>query len=95
MGGNGVRTHVNYKGKIPSTGRKTFYPEEDRTHDAASSRTTSPKSYSGPFVGGGGNGGDGVSGGGVGGGDGLSGGRGGRAGHEEDENDSHDNNAIA
>ena len=49
--GNGVRTHVNSKGKIPSTGKKKFSPEEDRTHDAASSRTarpTLPKSYSHP-----------------------------------------------
>ena len=40
--GNGVRTHVNSKRKkIPSTGKK-ISPEEDRTHDAASSRTASP-----------------------------------------------------
>ena len=38
--GNGVRTHVNSKGKIPSTGKK-ISPEEDRTHDAAS-KTASP-----------------------------------------------------
>ena len=46
--GNGVRTHVHSQGQIPSTGR----PEEDRTHDAASSRTASRTryrlSYSGP-----------------------------------------------
>ena len=36
-GENGVRTHVNSKGKIPSTGKIL----EDRTHDAASSRTAS------------------------------------------------------
>ena len=47
---NGVGTHVNSKGKIPSTGK--FSPEEYRIHDAASSRTVSPThyqlSYSGP-----------------------------------------------
>ena len=46
--GNGVRTHVNSKGKILSTGSS----EVDRTHDAASGRTASPThcrlSYSGP-----------------------------------------------
>ena len=46
--GNGVRTHVNSKGKIPSTGGS----EEDRTCDTASRRTTRPThyqpSYSGP-----------------------------------------------
>ena len=36
--GNGVRTHVYSKGKIPST----RIPEEDRTHDAASGRAASP-----------------------------------------------------
>ena len=49
--GNGIRTHVNSKGKIPST-RNNFSSEEDRTQDAASSRTASPThyplSYSGP-----------------------------------------------
>ena len=49
--GNGVRAHVNSKGKIPSTGKR-FSSEEDRTHDAVSSRTASPThyqlSYSGP-----------------------------------------------
>ena len=48
FGGNGVRTHVNSKGKIPSTGGS----EQDRTRDAASCRTVSPThyqlSYSGP-----------------------------------------------
>ena len=39
--GNGVRTHVNSKGKVPSTGGS----EEDRTHDPASSRTASPTHY--------------------------------------------------
>ena len=39
-GGGGVRTHANSKEKIPSTG--FFSPEEDRTRDAASSRTASP-----------------------------------------------------
>ena len=34
--GNGVRTHINSKGKIPSTGRS-----EDWTHDATSHRTPS------------------------------------------------------
>ena len=42
--GNGVRNHVDPKGKIPSTGKK-ITPEEDRTHDAASSRTASPTHY--------------------------------------------------
>ena len=47
---NGVRTHVNSKGKI-SCIRSS---EEDRTHDAASCRTASPThyrlSYSGPMI---------------------------------------------
>ena len=38
---NGVRTHVNSKGKIPSTGGS----EEARTCDAASRRTMSPTHY--------------------------------------------------
>ena len=38
--GNGVWTHVNSKGKIPSTGK--FSPEEDRTRDAVDSE---PKHY--------------------------------------------------
>ena len=42
--GNGVRTHVNSKVKIPSTEKK-FSPKEDRTSDAASSRTASPTHY--------------------------------------------------
>ena len=42
--GNVVRTHVNSKGKIPST-RKQFSPEEDQTNDAASSRTASLTHY--------------------------------------------------
>ena len=33
--GIGVRTHVNSKGKIPSTGKKKFSREEGRTHDSA------------------------------------------------------------
>ena len=41
--GKGVRTHVNSKGKIPSTGK--FSSEEDQTHDAVSSRTASPTHY--------------------------------------------------
>ena len=41
--GNGVRTHVNSKGKIPSTG--AFFWEEDRTQDTASSRTVNPTHY--------------------------------------------------
>ena len=41
--GSGVRTHVNSKGKIPSTGK--FSPMQDRTHDATSSRTASPTHY--------------------------------------------------
>ena len=43
--GEWVRTHVNSKGKIPSTGKKKISSEEDRTHDAASSRTVSPTHY--------------------------------------------------
>ena len=39
--GNGVRTYVNSKGKIPST-RST---EEDWTNDAASCRTANPTHY--------------------------------------------------
>ena len=46
---NGVRTHVNSKGKIPSTEKKknkqTLSPEEDRTRDAASSSPASPTHY--------------------------------------------------
>ena len=42
-GGDGVRTHVNSKGKIPST--EQFSPEEDRTHHAASNRTASSTHY--------------------------------------------------
>ena len=38
---NGIRTHVNFKGKIPSTRGS----EKDRTHAAASSRTVSPTHY--------------------------------------------------
>ena len=38
---NWVRTHVNSKGKVPSTGSS----EEDRTHDAKSSRTASLTHY--------------------------------------------------
>ena len=41
--GNGVRTHVNSKGKIPTT--RIISSEEDRSHDAASSRITSTKHY--------------------------------------------------
>ena len=39
--GNGVRTHVNSKGKIPSTGGS----QEDQTHDTALCRTVSPTHY--------------------------------------------------
>ena len=39
--GNGVRTHVNSKGKIPSTGGS----EEDRTRNTTSSRTVSLTHY--------------------------------------------------
>ena len=46
--GNGIRTHVHFKGIIPSTGGSY----QDRIHDAASRRTASPThcllSYSGP-----------------------------------------------
>ena len=38
--GNGVRTHVNSKGKIPST-----RSSEDQTHEAASHRAASPTHY--------------------------------------------------
>ena len=38
LGGNGVRTHVNYKEKVPSTGSS----EEDRTHDCIT-RDCEPK----------------------------------------------------
>ena len=43
-GGNGVRIHVNSKGKISSTG-KIFSSEENQFHDAASSRTANPTQY--------------------------------------------------
>ena len=47
--GNGVRTHVNPKRKVPSIGGS----EEGRTRDATSRRTASPAhnllSYSGPY----------------------------------------------
>ena len=46
--GNGVRIHVNFEGKIPST-RKKFSSEEDRIHDTASSRTASPTHYQWAF----------------------------------------------
>ena len=39
--GNGVRTRINFKAKIPSTGGS----EEGRTGDAASRRTASPTLY--------------------------------------------------
>ena len=46
---NEIRTHVNSKGNIPSTGGS----EEDRTHSAPSRKTASPThywlSYSGPL----------------------------------------------
>ena len=42
--GNGVRTHVNSKGKIPATGKK-ISSEEDQTHDTASRTTASPTHY--------------------------------------------------
>ena len=41
---NGVRTHVNSKGSIPSIGKK-ISSEEDRTHGAASRCTVSPTYY--------------------------------------------------
>ena len=41
--GNGVRTHVNSMGKTPLP--EKFSPEEDRTRDAASSRTANPRHY--------------------------------------------------
>ena len=39
--GNGVRIHVNSKGKNPSMG----ISEADQTHDATSHRTASPRHY--------------------------------------------------
>ena len=42
--GNGVRSCVSSKGKIPST-REKITSEEDGTHDVASSRTMSPTHY--------------------------------------------------
>ena len=39
--GNGVRTHFNSKGKIPSTGNSG----KDRTRNTASCRTASPTYY--------------------------------------------------
>ena len=42
-GEDGVRTHVNSKGKSPLP--EKFSAEEDRIHDAASSRTASPTHY--------------------------------------------------
>ena len=39
--GNGVRIHVNYNGKMPSTRGS----EDDCAHDVASSRTASPTHY--------------------------------------------------
>ena len=42
--GNRVRTHVNSKGNIPSTGKK-YFSEGDRTHDDAWRRTASPTHY--------------------------------------------------
>ena len=48
--GNGVRIHVNSKGKIPFARNS----EEDRTRNTASSRTVSPThyelSYSSPLI---------------------------------------------
>ena len=41
--GNGVRTHVNSKGKSPLP--EKFSPQEDRAHDAAQSRTASSTHY--------------------------------------------------
>ena len=41
--GNGVRTHVNSKGKIPSTG--ILSSEQDQIHDTAASWTVSPTHY--------------------------------------------------
>ena len=43
--GNAVRTHVNSQGKNPLYWGKKISPEEDRTHDAASSKTVSPSHY--------------------------------------------------
>ena len=42
--GNGVRTHVNSREKSPL--KEKFSSEEDRTHDAASSRAASPTCFS-------------------------------------------------
>ena len=43
LGGNGVRTHVNSRGKSPLL--EKFSPEEDRTHGTATSRTANPTHY--------------------------------------------------
>ena len=43
-GGDGVRIHVNSKGEIPHLPEKVSQ-EENQTHDAASSRTSSPTHY--------------------------------------------------
>ena len=43
FGGNGVRTYVNSKWKIPLPGEKKL--EEARTNDSASSKTASPTHY--------------------------------------------------
>ena len=45
MGGNGVKTHVNSKKKIRSTGKILLRGGNDQTHDAASSRTASSTHY--------------------------------------------------
>ena len=42
--GDGVSPHGNSKRKISSTGKK-MSSEEDRTHEAASSRTANPTHY--------------------------------------------------
>ena len=45
FGENGVRTHFNSKGNKKSPLPVKFSPEEDRTHNAASSRTVNPTHY--------------------------------------------------
>ena len=53
FGGNGVRTHVNSKGKIPSTGKKILLKggsSPRRCIKQDSEPNTLPTSYSGPSI---------------------------------------------
>ena len=45
--GNGMRTHVNSKGKLPSTGGS----DEGQTRDVVSRRTASPTHYRLSYIG--------------------------------------------